>query len=149
VVSLGWVYQDSPLRKVQPAMSGTHLTPAERERLFELKMAQHSNAEIARRMGRHRSNIGRELKRFESHESWPACGRYFPDYAQGMGGKAVGRSSLCRRPAGQDAALHHRFTGAVVGTSTLPPCTNILHAPTKHLPHVSHPSPTGPTMTLG
>ena len=93
MVSLGWVYQDSPLRKVQPAMSGTHLTPAERERLFELKMAQHSNAEIARRMGRHRSTIGRELKRFESHESWPACGRYFPDYAQGM---AVARRAVAR-----------------------------------------------------
>lgn len=74
-------------------MSGTHLTPAERERLFELKMAEHSNAEVARQMGRHRSTIGRELERFKSHESWPACGRYFPCYAQGM---AVARRAEAR-----------------------------------------------------
>jgi IS30 family transposase len=62
-------------------MSYTHVTEQERVCIFHQQMAQFSNAEIGRRLKRHRASIGRELKRFHTHPSWPYYRRYFPDSA--------------------------------------------------------------------
>jgi IS30 family transposase len=42
------------------------------------------NAEIGRRLKRHRATIGRELKRFGKHPSWPCYRHYLPDAAEGL-----------------------------------------------------------------
>jgi IS30 family transposase len=62
-------------------MSYTHLTEQERNCIFHQQMIGLSNAEIARRLNRHRATIGRELERFKRHPSWPYCRQYFPDGA--------------------------------------------------------------------
>ena len=58
-------------------MSYRHLTMDERNVIYRMRFLGHSNAEIARCLGRHRSTIGREYKRNASLE-----GRYYPGTAQ-------------------------------------------------------------------
>lgn len=62
-------------------MSYTHLTEQERVCIFHQEMAGFSHAEMGRRLNRHRATIGRELKRFHRHPSWPYYRQYFPDAA--------------------------------------------------------------------
>jgi IS30 family transposase len=75
-------------------MSYTHLTPQDRYRIYHQKMADFSDAEVGRRIGRHRASVGREGKRFKDHPNWPYCRHYFPDRAQEL---AVARR---RKPRG-------------------------------------------------
>jgi IS30 family transposase len=63
-------------------MSYTHLTLQDRLCIFHQKAAGFTHAEIARRLGRHRATISRELRRFHRHPSWPYMRHYFPDGAQ-------------------------------------------------------------------
>jgi IS30 family transposase len=65
-------------------MSYTHLNEQERVCIFHQQMEGLSNAEIGRRLKRDRATIGRELKRFRRHASWPYCRQYFPDGADRM-----------------------------------------------------------------
>lgn len=65
-------------------MSFTHLTAQNRVCIFHQKCVHFSNAEIARRIGRHRSSIGREMYRFRRHPSWPYYKQYLPDAADVM-----------------------------------------------------------------
>ena len=65
-------------------MSFTHLTLQERSCIFHQRNFDWTKAEIARRIGRHRSTIGRELRRFRRHPSWPYYRMYMPDAAQVM-----------------------------------------------------------------
>ena len=62
-------------------MSITHLTSEDRICIFHQQQANFSNAEIGRRIDRHRSTIGRELRRFRRHPSWPYYKQYMPDGA--------------------------------------------------------------------
>lgn len=65
-------------------MSFTHLTLDERLCIFHQRHANFSKAEIGRRIGRHRSTVGRELTRFKRHPSWPFYRQYGPDSADEM-----------------------------------------------------------------
>jgi IS30 family transposase len=58
-------------------MSYKHLTMEERNVIYRMRFAGHSDAEIARCLGRHRSSIGRECRRNADVE-----GRYFAAAAQ-------------------------------------------------------------------
>jgi len=63
-------------------MPGKHLTEEERVCIFHQQMSDWTKAETGRRLNRHRATIGRELKRFRRHPSWPCYRQYFPDSAQ-------------------------------------------------------------------
>jgi len=79
-------------------MSYRHLTESERTVIFYLQMDGRSKAEIARRIGRHASTIGRELRR-----NVGCLGHYLPDMAQRQ---AVQRRRQPRsRPRSGEAAL--------------------------------------------
>ena len=67
-------------------MSFTHLNEQDRCCIFHLKMADCSDAEAARRIGRHRATVGRERQRFKKHPSWPYYRQYVPDGAQWLAG---------------------------------------------------------------
>lgn len=62
-------------------MSFTHLTLQDRVCIFHQQHMGFAGAEMARRLGRHRSTIGRELRRFRRHRSWPYFKQYMPDAA--------------------------------------------------------------------
>jgi IS30 family transposase len=66
----------------------SHLTLAERQVLYRLKQQGKNKAEIAKLMGRHRSTIGREMKRNTGPRG------YRPKQAQRW---AEGRQQACRR----------------------------------------------------
>jgi len=72
-------------------MAYTHLTEAERVCISYVDGPELTKAEMARRLGRHRATLGRELKRFRKHPSWPCCRRYFPDGAHRMACEARAR----------------------------------------------------------
>lgn len=63
-----------------------HLTAADRGRLETLLRLKHSNASIARKLGRHKSSIGREIQKGTNH-----VGVYSADYAQLASTKRRGR----------------------------------------------------------
>lgn len=65
-------------------MSFTHLTEQQRVCIFYRQMHGYSKANIARWAGCHRATIGRELKRFRRHPSWPYYHQYYPDGAHRM-----------------------------------------------------------------
>jgi IS30 family transposase len=68
-------------------MSYTHLTEQDRACIYHNKSPNLSDAEVGRRIGRHRATIGRELKRFRRHPSWPCYKTYFPDGAHWLARK--------------------------------------------------------------
>jgi transposase, IS30 family len=63
-------------------MPYTQLTQHERYCIYHQKAFGFSDAEVGRRLGRHRATVGRERERFKAHPSWPYCRQYFPDGAQ-------------------------------------------------------------------
>lgn len=89
-------------------MSYTHLTEHDRIRIFHQKQAELSDAEVARRLGRHRATVGRELRRFRKHPSWPHYKLYMPDGAQAMARE--GRA----RPRGFYWTKHRRLLAYVL-----------------------------------
>ena len=79
-------------------MSYRHLTMDERNVIWRMRLLGHSQAGIARCLGRHPSTVGRERKRNAQFD-----GRYVPDVAQA---KADGRRRVhIRRPKTGNAAL--------------------------------------------
>jgi IS30 family transposase len=77
-------------------MSYTHLTEQERYCIFHQQSARFSNAEIGRRLKRHRATVGREFKRFRRHPSWPYCRQYFPEGADRLAGERRAKPRGCR-----------------------------------------------------
>ncbi|MFZ2544357.1 MAG: IS30 family transposase, partial [Candidatus Saccharimonadales bacterium] len=64
-----------------------HLTAADRGRIETLLTLQHSNTQIARLLGRHKSTITREIQKGTNH-----VGRYTAEYAELVGAKRQRRS---------------------------------------------------------
>ena len=79
-------------------MSYGHLTPKERFFIYHMRMAGWSPAKIGRALGRHRSTIGRELKR--NATPW---GHYLDDHAKRRTRER--RRAAGARPRTDDAAL--------------------------------------------
>lgn len=73
-------------------MSYTHLTLEDRICIYHQQNAKFTRAEMARRLDRHRSSIGRELVRFRKHPSWPYYKQYMPDSADTMAVETRGKS---------------------------------------------------------
>jgi IS30 family transposase len=89
-------------------MPFVHLSEQERVCIFYQQMCGFSKAQMARRLGRHRCTIGRELRRFRRHASWPLYRRYFPDGAHAL---ACQRRS---RPRGFRWTRHRPLLGYVL-----------------------------------
>jgi IS30 family transposase len=81
-----------------------HLTPTERDVLYQLHKSNKPNAEIGRLMGRHRSTIGRELSR----NGGSGGDGYCPRRAQQQ---ADARRARCRRRAKLENATLRRYVG--------------------------------------
>ncbi len=79
-------------------MSYNHLTLEERNVIYRMHWLGHSDAEIARCLGRHRSSIGRECQRNPNND-----GRYDPSDAQTRAN--VRRRAHLRRPKTGDGRL--------------------------------------------
>jgi transposase, IS30 family len=90
-------------------MSFTYLTSQDRICIFHQKQAEFTNAEVARRIGRHRSTIGREQTRFRRHPSWPCYRQYLPDAADDL---AAERRA---RPRGARWVGHRPLLAYVLG----------------------------------
>ena len=59
-------------------MSYTQLTQHDRYCIYHQKMCGFSDAEVGRRLRRHRASVGRELDRLEAHPSWPYWVKHRP-----------------------------------------------------------------------
>ena len=79
-------------------MSYAHLTRDERNVIYRMRFLGHSDAEIARCLGCHRSTIGRECRRNAGPD-----GRYSADSAQTWAN--VRRRAHLRRPKTGDPRL--------------------------------------------
>ncbi len=79
-------------------MPYTHLTQKERFFIYHMRMAGWSSAKIGRTLDRHRSTVGRELRR--NSTPW---GHYLDDHAERKA--AARRQAACNRPCTDDAAL--------------------------------------------
>src|SRR5476649_2065608 len=90
-------------------MSFSHLTEQDRVCIFHQQSFGFSKAEMGRRIGRHRSTVGRELRRFRRHPSWPYFKQYMPDAAELMAAKA--RS----KPRGSRWTNHRPLVAYVLG----------------------------------
>ena len=94
-------------------MPYTHLTQRERVCIFHQHGFDFSKAEIARRLKRHRATIGRELRRFHRHPSWPCYRQYFPDAAEQLAQQRRARPRGFRWTGTRDQREQERFDPAV------------------------------------
>lgn len=72
-------------------MPASHLNAQERICIFHQKQHGFDDAEVARRLQRHRRTIARELERFRQHPSWPYYRQYLPEAADTMARERRGR----------------------------------------------------------
>lgn len=68
-------------------MSYSHLTLHERCCIYYQKMMNWTDAEVGRRIGRHRASVGRERERFRTHPNWSHYKTYIPENAQDLATK--------------------------------------------------------------
>ena len=81
-VAQGWAAESGGVRPALTAGTGARLTFAEREQIAVLRAGGMKAAQIARELGRHRSTIGRELKRTPRGPNNWRRPEYLPSTAQ-------------------------------------------------------------------
>ena len=101
-VTIARIRDEATMLRRRAGHSRLRLTCEERERIFEGVVRGESDAEIARALGRHRSTIGREIKR-TCVERW----RYRPLAAERR------QAARARRPKPGKLASHPRLLAAV------------------------------------